>query len=125
MKDITGKRMGVGDDKTYESDEKQDEMDALSLYETLEDQIVPIYYSNRSENGVPTTWMRWVKEAIRTLSPQFSTRRMVGDYVREMYIPAIRNPRNKTDRDRQTDSGCFESIFFRTVNYPLFVNQTG
>ncbi|HOG22621.1 MAG TPA: alpha-glucan family phosphorylase [Flexilinea sp.] len=80
----------IGDDKTYESDEKQDEMDALSLYETLEDQIVPIYYSNRSENGVPTTWMRWVKEAIRTLSPQFSTRRMVGDYVREMYIPAIR-----------------------------------
>ncbi|HNY93125.1 MAG TPA: alpha-glucan family phosphorylase [Flexilinea sp.] len=80
----------IGDDKTYESDEKQDEMDALSLYETLEDQIVPIYYSNRSENGVPTTWMRWVKEAIRTLSPQFSTRRMVGDYVREMYIPAIK-----------------------------------
>ena len=80
----------IGDDKTYESDEKQDEMDALSLYETLEDQIVPIYYSNRSENGVPTTWMSWVKEAIRTLSPQFSTRRMVGDYVREMYIPAIR-----------------------------------
>lgn len=39
----------IGDDKTYESDEKQDEMDALSLYETLEDQIVPIYYSNRSE----------------------------------------------------------------------------
>ena len=80
----------IGDDKTYESDEKQDEMDALSLYETLEDQIVPIYYSNRSENGVPTIWMRWVKEAIRTLSPQFSTRRMVGDYVREMYIPAIK-----------------------------------
>ena len=80
----------IGDDKTYESDEKQDEMDALSLYETLEDQIVPIYYSNRSENGVPTTWMSWVKEAIRTLSPQFSTRRMVGDYVREMYIPAIK-----------------------------------
>ena len=80
----------IGDDKTYDSDEKQDEMDALSLYETLEDQIVPIYYSNRSENGVPTIWMRWVKEAIRTLSPQFSTRRMVGDYVREMYIPAIK-----------------------------------
>ncbi|HPB39470.1 MAG TPA: alpha-glucan family phosphorylase, partial [Flexilinea sp.] len=38
----------IGDDKTYDSDEKQDEMDALSLYETLEDQIVPIYYSNRS-----------------------------------------------------------------------------
>ena len=64
-------------------------MDALSLYETLEDQIVPLYYYNRSAAGVPTNWMARVKEAIRTLSPQFSTRRMVGDYVREMYIPAI------------------------------------
>ncbi len=80
----------IGTDQAYESTEKQDSDDALSLYETLENQIVPLYYSKRSASNIPTGWMEKVKDAIRTLSPQFCTRRMVGDYVKDMYIPAIR-----------------------------------
>ena len=62
----------------------------MSLYETLEDKIVPMYYENRDENGIPTGWMAMVKDAIRTLSPEFSMRRMVSDYANRMYIPSIR-----------------------------------
>lgn len=80
----------IGSEKQYDSTEKQDEEDALSLYETLEDKIVPLYYSDRNSLNIPTGWMAKVKDAIRTLSPQFCTRRMVGDYVRNMYIPAIK-----------------------------------
>lgn len=80
----------IGTDATYDSDEKQDEVDALSLYETLEDKIVPLYYQDRNENGIPTSWMSMVKDAIRTLSPQFSMRRMVAEYTTDMYIPAMK-----------------------------------
>ena len=80
----------IGDGKEYESNEKQDEMDALSLYEILEEQILPLYYSGRTISGIPTGWMTRVKDAIRTLAPQFSTRRMVSDYVHEMYVPAMK-----------------------------------
>jgi len=38
---------------------------------------------------VPHAWLRIVKEAIRTVMPQFTTRRMVKQYVREMYAPAM------------------------------------
>ena len=79
----------IGTDQDYTSTEKQDADDAESMYETLENKIVPLYYSNRSNTGVPTDWMTMVKEAIKTLSPQYCTRRMVSDYVRNMYIPAI------------------------------------
>jgi len=79
----------IGSEKQYDSTEKQDAEDALSLYEILEERIVPLYYSNRSDANIPTGWMMKVKNAIRTLSPQFCTRRMVSDYVRNMYIPAI------------------------------------
>ncbi|MHC1773070.1 MAG: alpha-glucan family phosphorylase [Flexilinea sp.] len=80
----------IGSEKQYDSTEKQDEDDSLSLYETLEDKIVPLYYSDRNSSNIPVGWMAKVKDAIRTLSPQFCTRRMVGDYVRNMYIPAIK-----------------------------------
>ena len=64
-------------------------MDALSLYETLEDKVIPMYYENRDENGIPQGWMTMVKNAIRTLSPEFSMRRMVAEYADRMYIPSI------------------------------------
>ncbi len=79
----------IGSEEVLESAEEQDNVDAESLYEILEEKIVPLYYANRSQNNIPLGWMAKVKDAIRTLSPQFSTRRMVGDYVREMYIPTI------------------------------------
>lgn len=79
----------IGTEEEYESHEKQDDADALSLYETLENQIIPMYY-NRPDPAAPSAeWMMMVKNAIRTLSPMFCTRRMVGDYVRKMYIPAM------------------------------------
>ncbi|MNL27476.1 hypothetical protein D3C87_1490690 [compost metagenome] len=58
------------------------------MYQTLEDQIVPLYY-DRNAQGVPAAWIRHSKEAIRTLAPAYSTRRMVQDYSRELYVPAM------------------------------------
>ncbi len=79
----------IGTEDEYESHEKQDDADALSLYETLENEIIPTYYDRPDPAAASPEWMKMVKNAIRTLSPMFCTRRMVGDYVRNMYIPAM------------------------------------
>jgi starch phosphorylase len=53
----------------------------------LEQQIVPMYY-NRQSSGLPHDWIALCKEAIRTVAPEFSARRMVIDYVNKLYGPA-------------------------------------
>ena len=79
----------IGTEQEYDSTEAQDDADALSLYETLENEIVPLYYDRKDIAAPSKGWMEMMKNAIATLSPMYSTRRMVGDYVRNMYIPAM------------------------------------
>ena len=79
----------IGTEQSYDSTEAQDDADALSLYETLENEIVPLYYDRKDIAAPSKGWMKMMKNAISTLSPMYSTRRMVGDYVRNMYIPAM------------------------------------
>jgi starch phosphorylase len=67
----------------------QDWADAQALYALLEQQLVPTFY-DRDEEGIPRQWLKIVKSSIRTVLPQFTARRMVKDYVREMYLPAVR-----------------------------------
>lgn len=79
----------IGTEQEYDSTDAQDDADALSLYETLENEIVPLYYDRKNSASPSKGWMAMAKNAIATLSPMYSTRRMVGDYVRNMYIPAM------------------------------------
>ena len=84
----------IGTEQEYDSTEAQDDADALSLYETLENEIVPLYYDRKDIAAPSKGWMKMMKNAISTLSPMYSTRRMVGDYVRNMYIPAMEEEEN-------------------------------
>ena len=68
----------------------QDWADAQALYTLLEQQLVPAFY-DRDGSGIPRRWLQTVKQSIRTVLPRFSARRMVKEYVREMYVPAISN----------------------------------
>jgi starch phosphorylase len=69
----------------------QDWADAGALYTLIEEQLVPTFY-DRDAHGIPRKWLHIVKQAIRTVLPGFSARRMVKDYVREMYLPAVSQP---------------------------------
>ncbi|MDX1436354.1 MAG: alpha-glucan family phosphorylase [Anaerolineales bacterium] len=89
----------IGGDIDYDDPHQQDEADIRSLYETLEGEIIPLYYSKRSSDGLPGDWLAWVKEAIRTLGPQFSTRRMLMDYIQDLYIPALNEEIREPVRD--------------------------
>lgn len=79
----------IGEPLEYAVYEEQDLADVTSLYSTLEDEIVPLYY-DRDRNGVPSLWVERMKESIRTLSPLYSTHRMLIDYTNDMYMPAAR-----------------------------------
>jgi starch phosphorylase len=63
--------------------------DAQSLYALLEEQLVPTFYDRDGDN-IPRRWIQVVKRSIATVLPRFSSRRMVKDYVRDMYLPAVR-----------------------------------
>jgi starch phosphorylase len=64
-----------------------DAADAESLYRLIEHEVVPAFYQ-RDERGMPRQWIQIVREAMRSTIPRFSTRRMVKQYVTEMYAPA-------------------------------------
>jgi len=76
----------IGPDADLDT-EVDDETDANSLYETLENQIVPLYYNERNIDNVPVEWMAMVKESMRTITSQFSTRRMLKEYIERLYLP--------------------------------------
>jgi starch phosphorylase len=66
---------------------EHDLTDAESLYSVLEQQIVPQFYT-RDEAGVPTEWVKRVRASMAKLTPQFSSARMLHEYVELAYLPA-------------------------------------
>jgi starch phosphorylase len=70
--------------------DSQDQADAETLYQLLEEEVVPLYYQ-RDSDDIPRGWIQIVKEAMRTAAPIFCTRRMVKEYTEQLYVPAARN----------------------------------
>src|SRR5439155_1697754 len=73
-----------------------DTADANALYRLLEEEIVPAFYDRDAAN-IPHAWLATVKEAIRSVAPRFSARRMVKEYVTNMYAPAMERRTVKVD----------------------------
>ncbi len=78
----------IGSDDSHPDHKFQDAMDAESLYDTLENEIIPLFYKRSSAN-LPLEWISRMKESIRTLAPEFSMRRMVKDYAVDLYFELI------------------------------------
>ncbi len=69
--------------------EQQDRDEAGSLYEVLENEIVPCFY-RRDPSGLPGEWVERMKCAIALLAPRFGTTRMMQEYAERLYLPASR-----------------------------------
>ena len=80
----------IGEERMYKDEATQDEADALSLYTTLEDEVVPAYYQ-REDNGIPHYWLNIVRASISSTAWIFSIARMVKEYTSKMYAPAARH----------------------------------
>ena len=79
----------IGTGQNYTDPEAQDVADIASLFSILENELVPLYYE-RGADGIPHKWLSRVKESIITCAPQFSTARMVKQYVNELYAPLVK-----------------------------------
>lgn len=69
--------------------EAADLADAAALYDLLEREVVPAFY-DRGPRDLPMRWLGLVRRSIATVTPQFSTRRMLKDYIERAYAPAFR-----------------------------------
>lgn len=68
--------------------EHQDTIDHESLFEVLEKEVVPMFY-DRDIDGIPRQWVRFQKNALRTIPWRFSAERMVTEYTQSCYLPAV------------------------------------
>jgi hypothetical protein len=75
----------IGDREPYADD--QDEIHARAIYSLLENEIVPMYY-DRGPDGIPSEWMRRVRQSIEFISRQYNCQRMVAEYASQLYDPA-------------------------------------
>ncbi|NLT77358.1 MAG: glycosyltransferase family 1 protein, partial [Planctomycetes bacterium] len=77
----------IGDGQDYQNQDYQDVVEAQAIYSTLENEVVPLFYTRTADN-LPRAWIGKMKATIKWVAPRFNTHRMVAEYVRRFYNPA-------------------------------------
>jgi len=76
----------IREERTYDNQEFQDQLDAETIYNIFEESIIPTFYE-RDEHGIPVKWVSFVKNTIAGIAPRFTMKRMLDDYLRKYYLP--------------------------------------
>ena len=79
----------IGAGEEYQDLGYQDEVESRALYDLIEQDIVPLFYT-RGTDGLPRGWTRRMKRSIASLVPVFNTNRMVEEYAERCYVPSHR-----------------------------------
>jgi starch phosphorylase len=90
----------LGDGREHGDDPAWDAVEADTLYDLLEREVIPEFYT-RDETGIPTAWVKRMRESMAQLTPRFSANRTVREYTEQHYIPAA-----ATYRERAADKGA-------------------
>jgi alpha-glucan phosphorylase-like protein len=72
------------EERTYANQEIQDELDAETIYNILENEIVPAFYATDKE-GISHKWVGYIKNTISEIAPHFTMKRMLDDYLEKYY----------------------------------------
>ncbi len=81
---VQGAGWALTDKRTYENDAHQDQLDAATIYSMLENEIVPLYYAKNTK-GYSPEWIQYIKNSIAQITPRYTTKRMIDDYVERFY----------------------------------------
>ncbi len=81
---VKGAGWALTDKRTYENDTHQDQLDAATIYSMLENEIVPLYYAKNTK-GYSPEWIQYIKNSIAQITPRFTTKRMIDDYISRFY----------------------------------------
>jgi glycogen phosphorylase len=84
----------LGDGRVHGEDPAWDEVEAAALYDLLEREVIPEFYT-RDESGMPTAWIRRMRESMAQLTPRFSANRTVREYTEQHYLPAAASYRQR------------------------------
>lgn len=91
---VEGYREGAGwalkQERTYQNQGYQDQLDAATIYSLLEDEILPLYY-NRNEQGFSEGWIKTIKNSIATIAPHYTMKRQLDDYYDKFYSKEAAN----------------------------------
>ena len=77
----------LGDGQEHGDDPAWDAVEAEALYDLLEHEVIPEFYS-RDEQGIPAAWVARMRESMARLTPQFCANRTVQEYTEQHYLPA-------------------------------------
>ena len=91
---VEGYREGAGwalkQERTYQNQGYQDQLDAATIYSLLENEILPLYY-NRNAQGFSEGWIKTIKSSIATIAPHYTMKRQLDDYFDKFYIKEAAN----------------------------------
>ena len=91
---VEGYREGAGwalkQERTYQNQGYQDQLDAATIYSLLENEILPLYY-NRNAQGFSEGWIKTIKNSIATIAPHYTMKRQLDDYYDKFYIKEAAN----------------------------------
>ena len=105
---------GLGDGQEHGDDPAWDAVEAHALYDLLEREVIPEFYS-RDENGIPTAWVQRMRESMARLTPRFSAERTVREYTEQHYLPAA-----AVYRERRANKGAAGKYM---VNWEQTLNE--
>ncbi|WP_211830288.1 alpha-glucan family phosphorylase [Porphyromonas levii] len=77
----------ITDKRTYTDQGLQDKLDAVTIYKTLEEEIIPLYYDRSEHKEFSTGWVQMIKTSMSRILPHFTMRRMINDYIERFYRP--------------------------------------
>jgi starch phosphorylase len=90
----------LGDGQTH-AEPEWDAVEADELYRLLEEQVIPEFYQ-RNERGIPEKWVSRIRTSVATLAPEYSSNRMLRDYVEKYYLPASNLYHQRVDNQAAT-----------------------
>ena len=103
----------IGLNDEYENNEIQDKADSDDIYTTLENKILPTYYT-RNKSNIPETWVKMMKNSITSTGGRFSTSRMLVDYVEKLYLPLCNLYDNYYSKlDKVTEFNAWKEDLYR------------
>lgn len=105
----------LGDVKEHGNDPSWDRAEANRLYEILEEEVVPEFYT-RDKRKIPVGWVKKVRESMSRLAPQFSADRAVREYTEKFYLPAAELYQKRTE-----NKGALAA---KIVDWRFFIEQS-
>lgn len=124
---VKGAGWALTEKRTFQNQTYQDQLDALTIYSILENEIIPMYFAKNSR-GYSPEWIQTIKNSIAQITPRFTMKRMIDDYVNRFYNKlAKRNEELKTNNFakakeiaawKERVAGLWDNIEVKSVNIP-------